>query len=315
MTVSGPTPLMALVYSCWALPHATVRVQKPRQSRALMAPVEQPPPICPSTRGAAFKRTHRLIPLALIGLAMAAVFATGAYHHVSLETLLDHRIAIDAFIAAHSVAAVAVYVLIYVAVVALSIPGAVFLTIAGGIVFGTWLGGLAAVFGATIGATIIFFIARSACGETLVRRAGPLAIKIADGFCADAFSYLLFLRLVPAFPFFLVNLAPALVGVKLRTFVIATAIGIVPATFAFAFFGDGLDSALVAQAAAYHDCVAAGGADCRLHFDLAMIATPRLLAAFAMLGVLALIPVAVRRLRARAVNTGPAAPDRPAQVS
>jgi uncharacterized membrane protein YdjX (TVP38/TMEM64 family) len=280
-----------------------------------MAPVEQPPPIFPSTRASAFKRAHRLIPLAVIGLAMAAVFATGAYRHVSLETLVENRMAIDAFIAAHGVAAVAVYVLIYVTAVALSIPGSLFLTIAGGIMFGTLLGGLAAVFGATIGATIIFLIARSACGETLVRRAGPLATKIADGFCADAFSYLLFLRLVPAFPFFLVNLAPALVGVKLRTFVIATAIGIVPATFAFAFFGDGLDSALAAQAAAYRDCITSGGADCRLHFDLAMIATPRLLAAFATLGVLALIPVAVRRLRARAVSPASAAPDRPAQVS
>lgn len=273
-----------------------------------MMPIEQQSLVQAGTRDAALARWRRFIPLAVILLAMAAVFATGTHRHLSLETLVRHRIAIDAFIDAHSAAAVVTYILIYIAVVALSIPGAIFLTISGGIVFGTLLGGLAALVGATIGATFVFLIARGACGKGLVRRAGPLAVKIADGFRANAFSYLLFLRLVPAFPFFLVNLAAALVGVTLRTFIIATAIGIVPATFAFAFFGDGLDSALAAQAASYRHCLASGALDCRLHFDLAMIATPRLLAALAALGAIALVPVAVRRWRARAA-------DRSAQVS
>ena len=123
--------------------------------------------------------------------------------------------------------------------VALSIPGAVLLTISGGILFGTFIGGTAAVIAATTGATIIFLVAKSACGENLARRAGPLASKLSDGFRADAFSYLLFLRLVPAFPFFLVNLVPALAGVKLTVFVGATLIGVIPATFTFAFFGSG----------------------------------------------------------------------------
>jgi uncharacterized membrane protein YdjX (TVP38/TMEM64 family) len=169
------------------------------------------------------------------------------------------------------------------------------------------VGGLATVVSATAGATIIFLVARSACGETLVRRAGPLAAKLADGFRADAFSYLLFLRLVPAFPFFLVNLAPALVGVKLSTFVIATAIGIVPATFAFAFLGSGLDSVIAAQEVTYRACLASGRGDCTLHFDIGMIATPRLLAALATLGAIALIPVIVKRVRARGERSQPAA--------
>lgn len=246
-------------------------------------------------------RLRRFLPLAVVGLVMVAIFATGAHRHLSLETLVRHRMAIDAFIGAHSIAAVAAFILIYITVTALSIPGAIFLTISGGILFGTLLGGLAAIVGATIGATIIFLIARSACGEGIARRAGPLAAKIADGFRADAFSYLLFLRLVPAFPFFLVNLAAALVGVKVRTFILATAIGIVPATFAFAFLGDGLDSVLAAQAAVYRSCLAAGTADCRLQFDLAMIVNSRLLAALAVLGAIALVPIAVKRWRARAV--------------
>lgn len=244
-------------------------------------------------------RLRRFAPIVLIALAMAAVFATGAHRHISLETLVRHRMAIDAFMTHHVVAAVGAFVAVYIVVVALSIPGAVFLTITGGILFGALVGGAASVVGATIGASIIFLVAKSACGENLMRRAGPLASKLADGFRADAFSYLLFLRLVPAFPFFLVNLVPAVAGVKLRTFVAATAVGIVPATFAFAFFGSGLDSVLAAQEGHYRACLAAGRTDCMIKFDLGAIVTPQLLAAFAVLGALALIPVVVKRLRAR----------------
>jgi uncharacterized membrane protein YdjX (TVP38/TMEM64 family) len=162
------------------------------------------------------------------------------------------------------------------------------------------------VISGTIGATIIFLVARSACGESLIRRAGPLACKLAAGFRADAFSYLLFLRLVPAFPFFLVNLAPALVGVKLSTFVLATLIGVIPATFAFAFFGSGLDSVIAAQEKIFRACLDSGRTDCHLQFDLGMIATPQLIAALATLGVIALIPIAVKRLRARPARSRPA---------
>ena len=252
-------------------------------------------------------RLRRFVPLAVIVLAMAAVFATGAYRHVSLETLVRHRMAIDAFIGAHSVAAVAAFMAVYITVVALSIPGAIFLSIGSGILFGVFLGGLVSVISATIGATIIFMVAKSACGESLVRRAGPLACKLADGFRADAFSYLLFLRLVPAFPFFLVNLVPALAGVKLSTFVAATAIGVIPATFAFTFLGSGLDSVIAAQEKTFRACLAAGRGDCELHFDLGMIATPQLLAALVTLGVIALIPVAIKRLRARRAAPAPLA--------
>jgi uncharacterized membrane protein YdjX (TVP38/TMEM64 family) len=251
-------------------------------------------------------RLRRFVPIAVIIFAMVVVFATGAHRHVSLETLVRHRMAIDAFIESHTLAAVGLFIAIYIVVVALSIPGALILSISGGILFGALAGGGANLIGATVGATIIFLVARSACGENLVRRAGPLACKIADGFRADAFSYLLFLRLVPAFPFFLVNLAPALVGVKLSTFVAATVIGVLPATFAFAFFGSGLDSVIATQEMAYRACLASGRSECALHFDIGMIVTPRLLAALAALGVIALIPVVVKRLRARSAGSRPA---------
>ena len=251
-------------------------------------------------------RLRRFAPVAVVLLAMVVVFASGAHRHLSLETLVRHRMAIDAFMDHHMVAALGAFVAIYIVVVSLSIPGALFLTITSGILFGTLIGGAASVIGATTGATVIFLVARSACGENLVRRAGPLACKLAAGFRADAFSYLLFLRFVPAFPFFLVNLVPAIAGVKLRTFVAATAIGIVPATFAFAFFGSGLDSVLAAQEGPYRACLAAGRTECPIHFDIGALVTPQLLAAFAALGALALIPVLVKRLRARHARSSPA---------
>jgi len=250
-------------------------------------------------------RLRRYAPVAVIVLAMVVVFATGAHRQVSLETLVRHRMAIDAFIDAHPLGAVAAFMAVYVTAVALSMPGASLLTISGGILFGAFVGAGASCLAATAGATIIFLVARGACGETLIRRAGPLACKLADGFRSDAFSYLLFLRLVPAFPFFLVNLVPALVGVKLPTFLAATAIGIIPATFAFSFLGSGLDSVIAAQEKAYRACLAAGRTECPIQFDLGMIVTPQLLGALVTLGLIALLPVAVKRLRARSARPAP----------
>ena len=242
---------------------------------------------------------RRLAPVAAVVLVMAVVFAMGWHRFLSLETLVGHRAAIDGFVAARFGLAIAAFVAIYVVAVALSIPGAAILTITGGVLFGWLIGALAAIVGATVGATIVFLIARGACGEAVLRRAGPLACKLAEGFREDAFNYLLFLRLVPVFPFWLVNLAPAVVGVRLTTFVLATAIGIIPGTFAYALVGGGLDSVIAAQEAAYQACIAAGRAGCRLNFSMSALVTPQVLAALVALGVVALIPVVVRKWRAR----------------
>jgi uncharacterized membrane protein YdjX (TVP38/TMEM64 family) len=244
-------------------------------------------------------RMRRFLPFAALVAVMVVILAMGWHRQLSFETLVRHRAGIDAFVADHYAAAVAAFVALYVAVAALSVPGAAVLTICGGILFGWLVGGLAAIAGATVGATIIFSIARSACGESLLRYAGPRAQNLAEGFRSDAFSYLLFLRLVPIFPFWLVNLAPALVGVRLVTFLGATALGIVPGTLAYALVGEGLDSVIRAEGAAFRACLAAGNSDCQLHFDMAAALTPQLLAALVALGLIALIPIVLRRWRGR----------------
>jgi uncharacterized membrane protein YdjX (TVP38/TMEM64 family) len=247
---------------------------------------------------------QRFVPLIVVVVAAGVVMAMGWHRQLSFETLVRHYDALRAFIATHEVSAVAAYVALYIAAVALSIPVGFYLTVTGGILFGAVLGGAAATVSATIGAICIFLIAKSAVGEYFVRRAGPLARKLAQGFRADAFSYLLFLRLVPIFPFWIINLVPALVGVRLATFAAATALGVIPATFAFAFVGAGLNSVIAAQQAAYRSCLAAGRPDCRLEFHINAALTPELLGALAVLGMLALVPVVVKRLRAR--TTAPA---------
>ncbi|MGZ8330019.1 MAG: TVP38/TMEM64 family protein [Rhodoplanes sp.] len=230
--------------------------------------------------------------------ASVLVFATGLHRELSLATLIRHRAAINAFVAERPLAAFLGFVALYIGVVALSVPGAALLTVSGGLLFGPLAGGLGAFIGATTGASLIFLIGRSALGGWLVKRAGPFAEKLADGFRRGAFSYLLFLRLVPLFPFWLVNIAPALFGVRFAVFVGATALGIIPLTFAFALFGAGLDSAIAAQASAYQACLAAGHEPCRIDFDLRLALTPELIAALAAVGVVALVPLAVKRWRA-----------------
>jgi uncharacterized membrane protein YdjX (TVP38/TMEM64 family) len=253
-------------------------------------------------------RRGRVLPLAIIAIVSLGVIALCWHEQWSPATLIERRAAVDAIVATHWLAALTAFAVIYAASVALSLPGGALLTICGGAIFGTLAGGSAALVGATVGATGIFLAATSAFGGWLKRRAGHRAEKLAAGFCADAFNYLLFLRLVPVFPFWLVNLVPALVGVRLSTFVVTTAIGIIPGTFAFAFFGASLDSAVTAEAAAYRACVAAGHADCGIDF-VGAAATPQLIGALVALGLLALVPVVVRRYKAARHRGAPRTPE------
>ena len=251
----------------------------------------------PSTGG-----FRRFLPLIMIGLAMVAVLLVGYLNgwarHLQLENVVAIRDRFQAFLTDYRLAAVIIYIAVYAAAVALSMPGALLLTLSGGLMFGWLLGGLSAVVGATLGACIIFLVARSALGETLQRRAGPLVQKLQAGFQENALSYLLFLRLVPAFPFFLVNIVPAVLGVPFRTYVIGTFFGIIPGTMAFASVGAGFDSVLAQAKASYDACVAtSGAAACALSIDASSLLTTEIRIAFVLLGIMALIPVVLKKLR------------------
>jgi uncharacterized membrane protein YdjX (TVP38/TMEM64 family) len=237
----------------------------------------------------------RYAPLALILLGAAAFFATGAHRYLKPDALIQHRERLQDFVSAHSAKALLAYMLAYVTLVTLSIPGAVFLTLLGGFLFGWLVGGAAAVVSATVGAVGIFLIAQTSVGDALLRRAGSRVQRLAEGFRRDAFSYLLFVRIVPIVPFWLTNLASALFGVPLRTFALATMIGLIPGTYAFAVAGSGLDDILLNQIAARDACLAAGGTHCPIHISWKSLITPPIMAAFGALGLLALLPVILRR--------------------
>jgi uncharacterized membrane protein YdjX (TVP38/TMEM64 family) len=236
----------------------------------------------------------RYLPLGLILLAVGAIFATGLHRSLSFETFVEYQVRLQEMVAANRLKMLGLYVLTYVAAVALSLPASAFLTTIGGYLFGWALGGTVASMAATLGATTIFLVARTSLGRPLLRRAGSRIQGLAAGFQRQAFSYLLFLRLMPVMPFWLTNLAAAFFGMRLKTFVLATQIGMIPASFAFAFAGSGLDEVIARQQRLRAECVASGNAGCTMDFNVKSLLTPELMIALGVLGILALAPVVYR---------------------
>jgi uncharacterized membrane protein YdjX (TVP38/TMEM64 family) len=253
-----------------------------------------------SAQGAAmwFKR---LWPLLALLAATAFVFAMGWHRYLTFEVLAENREALRGYIASHMVLSLLAFAAIYAAAVALSLPGGAVLTLAGGFLFGWFLGGVVSIIAATVGASVVFLIAKSAFGDFLAARAGPWLSRFREGFQKDAFSYLLFLRLVPIFPFWLVNLAPGLLGVSFATYVATTFLGIIPGTFAYSLAGSGLDSVIRAQGTAHQSCLAkmgpGGQESCPYMLDPGALLTPELVAGLVALGLVALMPVAVKWFR------------------
>ncbi|MBN9561111.1 MAG: TVP38/TMEM64 family protein [Alphaproteobacteria bacterium] len=227
------------------------------------------------------RRLARFLPLFVLLAGLAAAWAVGLRQELSWPALAAHQAALRAFVTAHPVAAPIAYTLVYVAVTALSIPEAALLSVIGGLLFGTVLAAICVVLGATAGAVLLFLAARSALAAPLRRRAAPLLDRIRPGLERDGFSYLLSLRLLPIVPFWLVNLAPALVGMRLAPFFLATLIGIIPGVLFFVSLGAGL-----------RDVLALGGEP-----DLSEILAPDILLPRTGLALLALAPVLWRRWR------------------
>lgn len=225
---------------------------------------------------------RRTLPLLALGIGFAIFFALGLDDYLSLDTLRRNRAWLMRQVDESAALAGLAYVAAYILVVAFSLPGGAFMTIAGGFLFGQWLGTAYVVVAATAGATVLFLAARTALGGLLRARAGPFLKKMEAGFRENALSYLFVLRLVPVFPFFIVNLVPAFLGVRLRDFVIATFFGIIPATFVYVRLGVGLGSIFDA-----------GG-----EFSAKAVFTPEMVTALLGLAVLALLPVAYKKFKA-----------------
>lgn len=180
----------------------------------------------------------------MIAAVLGLGYAFGLHEYLSLAALRRYQASLTAFVEANAVVTAIVYVLLYVIAVAVSFPGASIFTAAGGLMFGYVAGSALALIASVTGATLIFLIARTSFGDSLAARAGPRMQRLRQGLQEDGFSYLLFVRLMPIFPFWIVNLAAAFFGVRLSHYVLATAIGVLPGTFVYSYFGYGLGTAL-----------------------------------------------------------------------
>lgn len=244
--------------------------------------------------GTGFRWT-RLWPLGALIAVMGVAYAFGLHEAITLDAIIQRRESLAGLVDNNIVLAVGGYIAVYALAVAVSFPGASLLTILGGFLFGVALATVLTTFAATLGASIIFMAAKTSVGSFLRERAGRFARRFAEGFEENAFSYLLSLRLVPLFPFWLINVVPALFRVSLATYVAATAIGIVPGVIVYSLLGDGLNGLIAAQEQANPGCASAGTCE----IDLSALVTPKIILAMVGLAIVALIPVAVRKWRAR----------------
>jgi uncharacterized membrane protein YdjX (TVP38/TMEM64 family) len=225
----------------------------------------------------------RLMPVAALLAGLVAVYLLDLHHYLSFESLKQNRAALLSWRDAHPAIAAAAVVAVYCAAAAVSLPGGVFLTVAAGYLFGIFVGGALVVIGATAGAAIVFLAARYAFADHFHRRAGHAIRRMEQGFRDNAVFYLLFLRLVPVFPFWLVNLVPAFLNVRLAAFVPTTFVGIVPGTLVYTSLGDGIGAVIDAGETP----------------DLAVIFDPKIAVPLVLLAALSLVPVVYRTLKRR----------------
>ncbi|MCA9473894.1 MAG: TVP38/TMEM64 family protein [Nitrospirales bacterium] len=206
------------------------------------------------------------------GIGIFFYFDLGQY--LSLASLQSNRDQLLAYTESHFTIAASLFILVYITQTAFSLPGGAILTLAGGFLFGSFFGTLLVNIGATTGATLAFLAARYLLRDWIETKFGDRLGPIQAGFAQNAFSYLMTLRLIPAFPFFLVNLVSGLTRVNLGTYIAATALGIIPGSFVFAFAGRQLGTIN----------------------SLSEIASPPVLLAFTFLGLLAIMPIVYRKL-------------------
>jgi uncharacterized membrane protein YdjX (TVP38/TMEM64 family) len=223
--------------------------------------------------GTGSSNTGKVLIAVGMALAIGAFFYFDLGRFLSLTALKENRDGLLAFTEENFAAAVGIFISVYVLVAGLSLPGAVILTLAGGFVFGAGLATMFINVGATTGATLAFLTARYVLRDTVEQKFGRWLGPFQEGFAKNAFSYLLTLRLIPLFPFFVVNLVSGLTRVSVGTYVTATAIGIIPGSFVYAYAGRQLGTIN----------------------SLKEIASPNVIVAFVLLGLLALVPVVYKK--------------------
>lgn len=228
----------------------------------------------------------KLWPLAILAAGFILFFASGLDQYLTFEALREHRTWLLEQVQNNTLITALTFMIVYILVVAFSLPGGAVLTIVGGFLFGLVLGTSFVVVSATIGATALFLVAKTTIGDALKARMGPWLQKMEAGFQENAFSYLLAMRLIPIFPFFVVNLVPAFLGVRLKTYFVATLVGIIPGSVVYIQVGAGLGSIF----------------DSGQEFTAAGILTPDVILALVGLAILSLLPILYKKLKGRSTS-------------
>lgn len=231
----------------------------------------------PTSKPAHNPPTGKLILTILIVCGIGAFFFFDLGQYLSLDALKHNRDQLLSFTELHYAASVMLFILAYVIVAGMALPGAVILTLAGGFLFGSVLGTLFVNVGATTGAVFAFLTARYLLRDWVENKFGKWLQPLQEGIARDAFTYLLTLRLIPIFPFFALNLVSGLTRMSVRSYVSATALGIIPGSFVYAYAGRQL-----------------GTID-----SIKDIASPHVVGAFVLLGLLALMPLAYKKWKGR----------------
>ena len=222
---------------------------------------------------------RRVALVALLVAAIAAFLSLAEARYITLDAVKQNAEALRAFTAAHYGASLALAFAVYAIATSLSLPSGTVLSLTFGFLFGRWVATALVVTAGTLGATVLFLGVRYLLGEAARRRLGLVGERINEGFTHDGFNWLLFLRLTPFFPYFLVNLVPALTDIRVRTYVAATFVGILPSTLIVTNLGQALGSIDSTRG----------------------LLTPEALFALSLLGLLALVPVLLNYLRSRRV--------------
>lgn len=227
----------------------------------------------------------KLWPIYVILLGFAFAISQGWHTYLSPTSLGENAVYLNTLVQENFILVLLAFIAIYVAATVFMVPASA-LTIGGGFLFGLAVGAPATIVGATIGACLLFLAAKTSIGETLKSVAGPFVGKMEAGFNENALSYLFTLRLIPIFPFAVVNIAPAILGAKFRDFFISTALGIIPGTIAYTWIGAGLRGTLL-DAAAAGEAVDVGA--------VVKAAGANLFPAFCALAFVALIPAIYKK--------------------
>lgn len=226
------------------------------------------------------KHLRKYLPILVIVSLSISAWIFNLSHYFSLEKLKENQRILELFIEQNLALSILIYCSIYIIIVGLSIPLATFMTLTGGFLLGQWVGTTAAVISSTIGASILFLSAKMVSTDLVSQKSRSWAQKMQKGFQEHAFSYLLTLRLMPLFPFVVINIASAFFQIPLRIFFFGTLLGIIPATFIYTSLG-----------------VALRGVIQKPDFTFSTILEPKILFALTGLGILSLLPVLYKHFK------------------